>query len=34
MLIAALKPAIDHKEGIINKYLGNVFLASIKKPKV
>ena len=34
MFIAALNPTIAHKEGIINKYLGNLLLVSIKNPKV
>jgi len=34
MFIAALKPTTAHKEGIINKYLGNLLLASMKNPKV
>lgn len=34
MFIAALNPRTAHKEGIINKYLGNLLLVSIKNPKV
>jgi len=34
IFIAALNPTIAHKEGMINKYLGNLLVVSIKNPKV
>ena len=34
MFIAALNPTTAHREGIINKYLWNLFFVRIKNPKV